>query len=273
MENRSYYYLIAGLPDLVLDQRKLPFPVAAFCDELKTHLHPEDYALSDYLLRAADNENLLNFLMKTDKPRNELGRIPEDTLQEALRDPSVLPGYMQPLVRAFEAKEPLWPGMSWENQLAWLYYDHAIEAPNEFLRQWFAYDRDLRNILAAISARRNQLSMEGQLIGEYHLTTALRNSHARDFGLGPAYAYVERLIQWENNNWLERELAIDAMRWNFIEELNAFHYFDIEVVLGYLIKLMLLERWVHLDQSDGHETFQRLLQQLIHSEQLSNALT
>jgi len=64
MTNRQYYYLIAGLPDIVLDQPKMPFSVAAFREELKTHLHPEDYQLAEWLFLPADNRNLLHFFLQ-----------------------------------------------------------------------------------------------------------------------------------------------------------------------------------------------------------------
>ncbi len=81
---------------------------------------------------------------------------------------------------------------------------------------------------------------------------------------------MERLLQWEDNNWMERELALDAIHWDYIDQLNTFNYFSIEVILAYLIKLILLERWVKLDKSDGQSVFHNLLNDLENNIQFTN---
>ncbi len=270
MEKRQYYYLVSGLPDLVLDQSKLPFSIPAFREELKIHLHPEDYALTEFFFLPADNRNLLNLLLKNDKPWDDNGRYSLDTLTDALREPDALPEYMQRFIAAFHAQEPLWPNMTWQNQLTWLYYDHVLESSEGFLHDCFSFERDLRNLLTGLSVRRNKLNLEGQLIGDYALTAAIRTSHARDFGLGGEYPFIERLLQWEDNNWLEREMALDAIHWEYIDQLNTFNYFTVEVVLGYLIKLMLMERWTPLDRTDGESVFKSLVGNLENSVQFSS---
>lgn len=270
MEKRQYYYLIAGLPELVLDQSRLPFPIAAFREELKSQLHPEDYALTEYLFLSADNRNLLNLLQKKDRPWAENARFDQVSLADGLREPSLLPSYMERFVLAFQSQTPVFPNMSWKNQLLCLYYDYTIQKTEGFLKDCFVLERDLRNILAALSARRNKLSLEGQLIGDYDLTQALRSSHARDFGLAGEFPFMERLLQWEDNNWMERELALDAIHWDYIDQLNTFNYFSIEVILAYLIKLILLERWVRLDKSDGETVFRNLLNNLENNIQFTN---
>jgi hypothetical protein len=270
MEKRQYYYLVAGLPDLVLDQAKLPFSTATFKEELHRHLHPEDYRLVRYLFLPADNRNLLRTLRKEEGEWDESGRYSPDELAAALREPELLPSYMQQFIPAFQQEMPVINGMSWENQLTSLYYDYVLSDTEGFLHEWFTFERDLRNLLAALSARRNKLSLEGQLIGDYQLTAAIRSSHARDFGVSGEYPYIERLIQWEDNHWLEREMALDAIRWNYIDELNTFHYFSVEILLGYLIKLFLLERWTPLDRAKGEEDFKRLVGDLEQSFDFPN---
>ena len=270
MGKRQYYYLVAGLPELVLDQSRLPFPLHTFREELKSHLHPDDYALTEFLFLSADNRNLLNLLQKKDRPWAENARYDQNQLADGIREPALLLPYMEKFVLAFQAQIPIFPGMPWKNQLIWLYYDFALKSTEGFLRDCFVLERDLRNILAALSARRNKLSLEGQLIGDYDLTQALRNSHARDFGLSGEFPFMERLLQWEDNPWVDREIALDAIHWDYIDQLNTFNYFSIEVVLAYLIKLILLERWVKLDKSDGATVFRNLLGNMEKNIQFTN---
>ena len=59
MFKRNYYYLVAGLPDIVLDQKKLSVSIIDFREELKSHLDPKDYVLVSLLFLPFDNTNLL----------------------------------------------------------------------------------------------------------------------------------------------------------------------------------------------------------------------
>lgn len=262
MASREYHYLVAGLPDLVVDQTRPPFTLATFRELLANHLHPDDYRLTQYLCGEADNRNLLTVLQQSPRPWVPNGNYARDELTDALRDAEALPPYIQSFIAAFQADAPLVAGMSWENQLTQLYYDAALAETTGFLHDWFTFDRDLRNLLAALNARRHNIPLDGQLIGDYALTKTLRTSHARDFGVGGEYPFLERLIQWEDNTWWEREMAIDAIRWRFLDEYNAFHYFSVEVVLAYWIRLATIERWLPLDGADGYAAFRRLIDEL-----------
>ena len=53
------------------------------------------------------------------------------------------------------------------------------------------------------------------------------------------------------------EKFADQLRWKMIDQINALAYFEIDVLLGYLIKLMLVERWISLDEVAGKEVFQK----------------
>jgi hypothetical protein len=263
MRENAYYYLIAGLPDLIFEQGKPPFSTAAFLAELEEELVTEDFALVQALFLPADNRNLLGLLEKRDFQWDEHGSYSQAELEAGMRELDGLPAYMLELVEAFQKNAPLQPNMSWENQLTWLYYEAALEQPNDFLREWNDFERDLHNLRAALSARRHRLSLEGQLIGDYRLTSAARASNAQDFGLSQEYPFIQRLLVLEDEPDLrEREEEIDILRWNYIDELNTFNYFTIEVLLGYLIKLAILERWATLSPEAGQEAFQRLVRQL-----------
>jgi hypothetical protein len=48
------------------------------------------------------------------------------------------------------------------------------------------------------------------------------------------------------------------MRWAFLEEQTTFHYFTVEVILSYLLKLMILDRWLKLDPESGAEKFGKI---------------
>ncbi len=272
MLGRNYYYLVAGLPDIVLEQGKLSVSLADFRNELRAHLHPDDYRLLQLLFLPADNRNVLTLLQKKNSAFDPAGNYTADELEEEIREPQQLPAYLRTFIGHFKSNVAINPGMSWEDQLAGLFYDELLDSENEFLRAWFGFDRNLRNILTGFNARRFKLQAGNLLVGNDSVTLAIQKSNARDFGLSTEFPYVDKLIQIsENPNPLEREKAIDHLKWNYIDELNTFNYFSIEVILGFVIRLAMVERWLSLDRKTGADLFRRLLKDLENSYEFPKA--
>lgn len=263
MGPRNYYYLVSGLPEIVLEQSKAPFSVVEFVTTLRESLHPEDYQEVQLILLPYDEATLLSLARKTEAPVHPLASFTRPEMEERLKEPGLLPAYFYRFFEAFRQEEPIWPGMSWENQLTRLRYDHLQAQTDGFLRAWFAFEQDLKNVLAAWNLRHYGLPPAGQLIGDNEVTGNLEKSHARDFGLSAERPFVDRLLNtFERDNLLERERTIDRIKWNFIDESNTFHYFTNEVVLGYLLKLIMLERWLQLDAESGRQALDRKIKAL-----------
>ncbi len=268
---RHYYCLIAGLPEVFFDQQKLTLTLADFKEELRTTLHPDDYDLVQLLFQDADNENLLNLLLRNDKPFNSLGNISRDTFDEGLRDPDILNGYMRVLIGEFRESGGVPPAQGWADRLAGLWYDTVRHTATLFLKDWFNFNLMLNNILAAYNARRWKYDMENELIGDDEVIATMKRSQARDFGIMAEVPFVERVAGiMENKNLLQRERDIDQMKWRFLDELTVFEYFTVEVILSYIIKMTILARWIPLDATTGRAMFERLNEDLKKGVEFSN---
>lgn len=271
MMQRNYYYLVSGLPDIVPEQSKTSLTLPELVRELKTFLDPEDIRLLELLLLPHDNRNLIQLLQKTEAPWDTLGRYSREEMEEKIRDPGQLPSYMHRFLQAYQAETPLWPDLSWKNQLIRLYYEYVLDRTEGFLYDWFRFEKNLKNFLAAWNVREYQQVMEGQLIGDDEVVRALQKTHARDFGLSNDLEYVDKLLQAsERDDLLERERAIDRIKWNFIDEKNTFRYFSVEVVLGYFLKFQMLDRWVRLDAERGVQRIDEVIHELENSVAFSN---
>jgi hypothetical protein len=99
----------------------------------------------------------------------------------------------------------------------------------------------------------------------------MRRSSARDLGLASEWPWIDRLLQIiEIPDLLQREKAIDMLRWNFLDEQNTFNYFTVEVLIAFYIKLGIIERWLRLDPATGEELFRNLLGTLQNSYEFPN---
>ncbi len=270
MHKRNYYYLVAGMPDIVLDQSKISVTLSEFKEELKVNLHPADYKLVELLFLEADNRNVLNIISQNIGKFDNSGKFSFDELEEEIREPKNLPAYLKTFIISYKANAPIEAEMSWEDQLATLYYEYLFKADNKFLRDWFELECNIRNILAGFTARRHKIPVENLLVGNNFINTAIRKSNAKDFGLLDEFTYMEKLMQInEYANLLERERAIDQLKWNYLDEQNTFRYFSIEVILAFIIKMKMVERWLKLDKKTGEEMFQKLVKDLENSYKFS----
>ncbi len=105
----------------------------------------------------------------------------------------------------------------------------AERSGSRFLREWSAFDRDMRNTAAALVARRLGMQYDAQPTNE-----AVRSIMA-------------------GGDIIERERALDRLRWKTADELTVFDYFDIDKLLAYLVKVGILERWSALDAEQGRD--------------------
>ncbi len=263
MMQRNYYCLVAGLPDIMIEDAKLVVTQQRFRCELKNELHPDDDALLNQLFLPIDNKNLLNLLLKNNQPFDPDGQFTQDELEEEIRDPQYLPAYLIRFIEAYKNDQPVDQNLSWENQLTALYYQAMAALPNQFLRDWFEFDLNLRNCLVGLTCRKFKLPAESELIGDNPVAEAIRRSNAADFGLGKDFPFIDTIIHWfENEELIEREKGLDILRWDYLDQQVFFHYFSIERVLSFVIKLGILERWLKLDHELGMKLFNRIIKDM-----------
>jgi len=65
-----------------------------------------------------------------------------------------------------------------------------------------------------------------------------------------------------NENALDAELSLLELKWNYLEESAALHYFDVEALLAYAVKLQLLQRKSLFTKEEGNAEFKRLFSNL-----------
>ena len=270
MLKRNYYYLVAGLPDILLEQKKFPFTLIELKQELKYHLHTNDYKLVEFLFLQFDNINFLNILQKKEAEFNPLGNFSESFFIDEIKEPEKLPEYMKKFLEAYREENPIYPNLSPENQLTWLYFDYMLEQKNKFLKEWFTTLRNINNIFAIYNSRKFGLDIENQMIGNYELTEAARKTTAKDFGLANEFPHIDEIIGiYENADILEQEISIDLLKWKYLNNLNTFNYFTIEPILAFVIEFMMVERWAKLDPEHSSVIFKKILNDLENSFQFS----
>lgn len=270
----KYYYLISGLPNIALDDSKLTYSVSDFRMEIEEMLSSKDKRLIDLFYLKYDNINLLAQAQKPDFDPDPRGRIAYDefnALYKALKDEEVIPKnihfppYFAEFFKLYLTEENKdnkaeKNNISWEDRLAALYYNYAMKCGNEFVANWFELNLNINNVLTAITCRKYGFDKTAYIVGHNEIAEAIRQSNARDFGLGDFLDYlpeVQRIA--EETDLIAREKKIDLLKWKWLDDNTFFKTFDIESVFAYLLKLEMIERWVTLDKVTGEKTFRKIV--------------
>lgn len=270
---QNYYYLVAGLPDIILDDGKLSVSFGGLIQELSEQVDASDRDLLKLLLLPFDNKNLINIIDKKDIAFDSRGFFSREELSEGVKNPDMLPGYMQEYIAAVnEGKEPF-PGLAKEDQLTWLFYEEVTGHTNSFIAEWFSFERDLRNVIAGINYRKQLEHIEALgterekpvsaiVLGRNEIADAVLRSSTPDFGIGNSVPWIEQVLAASKGSLVEFEKAIDTLRWNILNDLTCFSYFSIETILAFVVKLVMVERWKSLDPEVGKERLDLLVKEL-----------
>lgn len=114
------------------------------------------------------------------------------------------------------------------------------------LKKWYGFDTALRNELVKLrSAHKLQDPLKYTRIPrgsvDYSMTRIAMAAH-------------------RNPAILEGERFLDQQRWCFLDELALGHYFDLDFLLVYALKLLILERWERINSADKSRLLEEALQ-------------
>ncbi len=271
----TYYCLVAGLPDISLDDGKLSYSVSDFKAELYPDLSAQDRKLIDLFYLKFDNTAILKLLRNKDAVIEDKGNFSaEELLQliEAVREgdtpdkkyPSYLVNFVSQYLQL--SQDELYRA---DDLLAALYYSYGMSSNNAFIAFWFEFNLNLNNILAALAARKYKLEVSSVIVGATSICEQLRTSNARDFGLNETLEYFEALQRIADiEELVEREKKVDMLKWKWLEDESFFHYFTIERIFVFLMQLEMIERWISLDKKKGNELFRKMIQDLKNEVQI-----
>ncbi|MBN2570644.1 MAG: DUF2764 family protein [Ignavibacteriales bacterium] len=269
MLQRNYYFLVASLHDLILDESKLLYNKNEFKDELHSHLHKDDFQLIELLYLPNDNKNLLNILLKNNRPFIDGGKYPLEYLEEQIKEPDTVIDYLKNFIINFRNETLDYQNLNIEDKLTSSYYDFVIKSENKFIAEWFKFDLILKNFIIGLNCRKFNIPVNNYLISSNEITEKISKSTARDFSLSSELPFADFVIHhFETDDSLEFEKNISTLIWQKLDEMTFFNYFSVEKIFAYVVKIDLVERWLKLEPVNGKELFIRFIQDLEKSKEL-----
>lgn len=271
MFSAEYYYLVAGLKEWSLDSDTKGFDVAEIRGEILDQISKKDASAVRLLYAYYDCENII--AVRASQQRfNPLGNLSREQVDAlfAERCYDLLPKHMGEIVRLYaeaddeDRDEEVVLDEKFERALFEAYYRDLAESKCNFLVGWGAFDRNLRNISAALAAREAGRAVADVTVGGGEIVEQLRRSSATDFGLRGELPYIDAVIAAvaDETNIVEKERKIDAIRWAEAEDIAVFDFFNINYLLSYLVKVNIVARWMLLSPEAGREMLARLIKEL-----------
>ena len=113
------------------------------------------------------------------------------------------------------------------------------------VQRWIDFDVALRNELVKIRAAKKNLDPMAYL----------RPGGADRSSIAPAV-----LAATITASLLDAEKALDESRWKALENIATGHYFDLDFLITYACKLLILERWETIRNAGGTILLEQALQ-------------
>ena len=266
----NYYCMMAGAPDLSLDDRKAAVSFDDFKQECEENLTPADRRLLFYFYLRWDCMNIVRLLKNPDAELELMGNFGPDQYTDMITSARELtfnvhryPAFMSVFIREYNYNKEKADFYA-EDVMMYQYLTYCIQhCGNRMMRDWYRMNLNLANILTALIARRNGWNVGGYIQGDDEVTEMIRTNNSRDFDLGFELDYVkEFMLIVDEPDPVQKERRIDAFKWVWLDDQTFYDPFSIEAVFAYLCKLDMLRRWEQLDPQHGRETFERIIDSL-----------
>ncbi len=137
-----------------------------------------------------------------------------------------------------------------EENLTSHFYRAASKCKNRFIQQYFALDLEIRNRKVDYVAQKMERD------GSSYKVQANCNLDLNEEQLKNLQGI------FENKNILEKEQLLDKFKWDYINSLNEYGTFNMDVILAFLAKGKLIDRWNKLDRKAGEEMFRKLVDEV-----------
>lgn len=128
------------------------------------------------------------------------------------------------------------------------FYREAAKSSSHFIREYFDFDLGLRNAKVEYLNRKLSRPVDQDTV---------------DAGQDPEFEDREKVdAVLETDDILGREKGLDDLLWQKIDDITVMDVFTPDVILGFVAKLKIIDRWFKLDEATGRELFAKLVKEI-----------
>lgn len=256
----NYYCLIAGLPEISPDDKKLSLSVQELRTYLNDYLTKEETEIVNLFFYPNDNIQILRLLQNQEADPNLQSVFTISQLENEIEDPMFVPSYIKEYLTDLHKEDKETSKRLPDVELSERYWKFMLSQKEKFVKKYAEFSLNIKNLITALNCRKYHLDIEKEVICDTFFSQQLKTSKAKDFELADDYPYVDKILNlFDKGNTAEREYKIDMLYWEFLDELTENKYFTFDNVLAFTLKLMILERWSKMTTEQGKKIFRELL--------------
>lgn len=253
----NYFFLATALPPLQLGATP-EITFQEFRHLLRDNLSKSDFAKSLLIRRYYDIQNIRAFWLGKDYDRR--GNLNPVQLEEALLSSGGLPDYIYDFMEennTLEKRLNNFPG------LIAVYFANETQQANGFLKEFLQFERQWRLVLAGIRAK--QLSRDLSVELQYEnpdddfIAQILAQKDAKNFISPDGFEELQQLFEDYVDDPLELYQALCEYRFYKVEAMLGVDMFSIDRILGYMVQLIIAEKWDELDKRKGMAVVNRAM--------------
>jgi len=251
---KEYYFLASLLPPLEIGHvPSLGFPELK--DLLAINLAPEDLEKVRKFLRLIDIENMRAFWSgEPFDPRGNLNRAAmELAIQDQMWSPSEeFPIYLSDYLDKYHSVADR---LSHFSLLLNQFFLNESEEESGFLRDYFIFQREMRLVMVGFRAKKLHKDISKEL--QYEDPTdpivaqILAQKDAKIYEPPFEYKELKPIFDEYGDSPFELHKAVYEYQFNTIVEIFGGEVFNMDRILNYMARLLLVERWLELDVQEG----------------------
>ncbi len=131
------------------------------------------------------------------------------------------------------------------------FYLKALSHHDRFIREYFAFDLNLRNAkVRYINGALGRAPMQDIVVLD-------QSEDAEQSEPDPELDAV-----FVADDLIQRERKIDDFIWEKVENMVLMELFTMDRILAFIVKLRIIDRWMKLDENTGRGMFRRLVDEI-----------
>ena len=244
---KQYYFLACALPVLKING-KLDISFTEVKDMLDLNLSEDDLTVVNQFLQFIDLLNLR--LLWLDRPLDLRGTLNRKELDKAQETGEGLPQYVSDFLTRFESTEDRL------HNFAYLLTQFFAQTYSGFLKRYFQFERNWRLVVSAIRAKKLGRDITQELQYEDFqdplVAYILAQKDMENFEPPEDFSGLKDLFS-KYTDPLELHKAFLEYRFSKVGEMVENESFTIDLIIGYLAQLLIVEDWAKLNKTQGKE--------------------
>jgi hypothetical protein len=250
----DYYYVIASLPGLSLEQRPSDQQLKEAWQLIDRQVsEPVDRQAVLWFLYRNDIHNLVEHFQHKilDFPRRPLRQpasINEEDLEQIEKDASPLPFFLSEFYESHRSHMMAWNATEIENKWHQLFFESVQKDAPPFIQQYFEFEDQLRRMTATFNTKHYSfLDPENRFLAKDLAKSISRGHEGLPENLQWNYPFLSELLKALASGDLNRiTKQVHQSLWERSESLAKGQYFNQTALLSYCARLFLLFRRKHL---------------------------